>query len=124
GDIHLSESERSVPSPIEQLTGHALPYWIVVAGGKYDFTIKWWHFRRYQAVIDQLKGKVLFVQIGDKGDYHPGLDGVIDMRGKTSIRELIRLVYHARGVLCGVTFLMHLAAAVECSPDTGRTRPR
>ena len=114
GDVHLSPAEKWPPSPVEQMTGHDLPYWIVVAGGKYDYTIKWWHFRRYQSVIDQFRGKLLFVQVGDKGDYHPPLEGVLDFRGKTSLRDLARLVYHARGVLCGVTFLMHLAAAVEC----------
>src|SRR6185369_1906958 len=51
GDIHLSESEKAAPSLVEQLTGKNLPYWIIVAGGKYDFTIKWWHFRRWQAVV-------------------------------------------------------------------------
>ena len=123
GDLHLTDAEKALPSAIEELIGAPLPYWIVVAGGKYDFTIKWWHFRRYQQVINQLSGKMLFVQVGDKGDYHPPLDGVIDLRGKTSLRELIRLVYHSRGVLCGVTFLMHLAAAVECAPGAGKSRP-
>src|SRR5690606_30661200 len=37
---------------------------------------------------------------------------VIDLRGKTDIRQLVRLVHHSQGVLCPVTFLMHLAAAV------------
>ena len=35
-----------------------------------------------------------------------------DLLGKTSLRELIRLMAHAQGVVCPVTFLMHLAAAV------------
>ena len=38
---------------------------------------------------------------------------VLDLRGKTDLRQLIRLVYHAQGVLCPVTLAMHLAAAVE-----------
>ena len=38
---------------------------------------------------------------------------MIDLVGKTSLRELIRLIYRADGVLCPVTLAMHLAAAVE-----------
>ena len=117
GDIHLSSEEKSLPSPLHQLTGVDVPYWIVVAGGKYDFTIKWWHFRRWQAVVDHFRGRILFVQVGEIGHYHPVLDGVIDLRGKTSLRDLIRLIYHAQGVLCPVTLLMHLAAAVEAKPE-------
>lgn len=123
GDVHLPDAEKSLPSQIEELTGTDVPYWIVVAGGKYDYTIKWWHFRRYQAVIDQLREKILFVQVGEKGHYHPGLDGVIDLRGQTSLRQLIRLVYHAQGILCPVTFLMHLGAAVESKPGAPVNRP-
>jgi ADP-heptose:LPS heptosyltransferase len=90
-----------------------VPYWIVVAGGKYDFTIKWWHFRRWQGVVDHFRDRLLFVQVGEADHYHPPLRGVLDLRGRTTMRELVRLVYHAEGVICPVTLLMHLAAAVE-----------
>jgi ADP-heptose:LPS heptosyltransferase len=100
-----------------------LPFWIIVGGGKYDFTIKWWHFRRWQAVVDHFQGKILFVQVGETDHYHPPLSGVIDLRGKTTLRELVRLVYHAQGVLCPVTLHMHLAAAVECKPGGSKSRP-
>jgi ADP-heptose:LPS heptosyltransferase len=100
-----------------------VPYWIIVAGGKYDYTIKWWHFRRWQAVVDHFRGKMLFVQVGERHHYHPALNGVLDLRGKTSLRDLIRLVYHAEGVACPVTLLMHLAAAVESKPDAPGERP-
>jgi ADP-heptose:LPS heptosyltransferase len=118
GDIHLSEAEKSAPSLVQQLTGSDIPYWIIVAGGKLDYTIKWWHFRRWQAVVDHFQGKILFVQIGEKHHYHPPLNNVLDLRGQTPLRELIRLVYHAQGVLCPVTLLMHLAAAVQIKPAT------
>jgi ADP-heptose:LPS heptosyltransferase len=94
-----------------------------VAGGKFDFTIKWWHFRRWQAVVDALCGQVRFVQVGDARHYHPALKGVLDLRGETSLRDLIHLVYHAQGVVCPVTLLMHLAAAVESKPGASSTRP-
>jgi len=123
GDIHLSDEEKGRPSPVEERTGQNGLYWIIVAGGKFDITIKWWHFRRWQAVIDHFRDRIQFVQVGLEGHYHPPLKGVIDLRGKTPRRELIRLVYHALGVLCPVTLLMHLAAAVETKPGTAKSRP-
>jgi ADP-heptose:LPS heptosyltransferase len=123
GDIHLSDEEKSRSSPIEKITGSDLPYWIVVAGGKFDYTIKWWHFRRWQAVVDRLRDRTRFVQVGATQHYHPALKGVLDLRGQTSLRDLIRLVYHAQGVLCPVTLLMHLAAAVEPNRGGPAARP-
>jgi ADP-heptose:LPS heptosyltransferase len=130
GDIHLSAEEQAAPSVVEALGGHAAgvagasgpSYWVIAAGGKYDYTIKWWHRRRWQAVVDHFRDRILFVQVGDKGHYHPPLKGVLDLRGRTNLRELIRLVYHADGVLCPVTFLMHLAAAVPLPPGRRRLR--
>jgi ADP-heptose:LPS heptosyltransferase len=123
GDIHLSAVERAAPSRVASLTGLDLPFWIVVAGGKYDYTIKWWHFRRFQQVVDHFRGKILFVQVGESEHYHPPLSGVLDLRGQCTIRELINLAYHSAGVLCPVTFLMHLAAAVELKSHPDRSRP-
>ena len=123
GDIHLSDEEKSMRSLVEQITGTDVPFWIIVGGGKHDFTIKWWHFRRWQAVVDHFQGKLLFAQVGEKDHYHPPLEGVLDLRGKTTPRELIQLVYHAQGVVCPVTLLMHLAAAVECKPGAQKSRP-
>ena len=116
GDIHLSEDERSGLSQVHEITGEDTPFWIVAAGGKYDFTIKWWDTKRYQEVVDHFERRIQFVQVGETGHFHPPLRGVIDLRGKTDTRQLVRLVYHSYGVVCGVTFLMHLAAAVPMRP--------
>jgi ADP-heptose:LPS heptosyltransferase len=123
GDIHLSEAEQSAPSPIRELVGEDTPYWLVCAGGKHDLTIKWWAVERYQAVIDAFRGRIQFIQVGRVGDHHPRLDGVMDLRGCTNLRQLIRLVYAADGVLCGVTALMHLAAAVPRPANRPGLRP-
>jgi ADP-heptose:LPS heptosyltransferase len=123
GDIHLSDEERRGPSPVARHFGSEGPYWLIVAGGKFDFTIKWWHFRRWQAVVDAFRHRMLFVQVGAAHHYHPRLKGVLDIRGKTSLRDLVCLVYHAQGVLCPVTLLMHLSAAVECKPGGPTPRP-
>jgi ADP-heptose:LPS heptosyltransferase len=123
GDLYLSEEEKQAPSRVQELLGEELPFWIVVAGGKFDITAKWWHIRRWQAVVDHFQGKLLFVQIGDLGHYHPPLRGVVDLRGKTTLRSLMQLIYHARGVICPITAAMHLSAAVEVKPGNPNPRP-
>jgi ADP-heptose:LPS heptosyltransferase len=47
---------------------------------------------------------------------------VLNLIGKTDIRQFIRLIYHADGVVCPVTFAMHLAAAVETRPGRPKNR--
>ncbi len=122
GDIHLSKDERAWISQVQEITKDEIPFWIIVAGGKSDFTIKWWSLERYQAVVDHFREKIFFVQVGESGHKHPPLKGVLDLRGKTDMRQLIRLVYHAQGVLCPVTLLMHLAAAVDVKPGMPKNR--
>jgi hypothetical protein len=113
GDIHLTEQEKSWASQVCEYSGREIPFWLVAAGGKQDVTIKWWERERYQEVVDHFRGQILFVQVGSIGHHHPQLEGVLDLRGRTTLRELVRLVYHAQGVLSPVTALMHMAAAVE-----------
>lgn len=115
GDVHLSAEERRLPPPGADL-GVPEHFWIVLAGGKYDFTAKWWNPAHYQAVVDHFRGKITFVQCGEAGHWHPPLQGVINLVGRTSPREFVRLMHHAEGVLCPVTWAMHLAAAVETRP--------
>ena len=123
GDIHISAQEKSWFSQVREIAGRDVPFWIIVAGGKNDFTIKWWDAKRWQQVVDHFRDRLLFVQVGDQNHHHPTLRGVLDFRGRTDIRQLVRLVYHSQGVICPVTFLMHLAAAVENKHHPGAVRP-
>ena len=123
GDIHLSPEEKAWMSQVQERVGEDIPFWIVNAGGKRDFTAKWWEPARYQQVVDHFRGRIQFVQVGEAGHHHPALRGVIDLRGKTDLRQFVRLMYHAQGVLCPVTFAMHLAAAVETKPGMPKNRP-
>ena len=125
GDIHLTRCEREHPGRIAQLLRSDTPYWLIATGGKMDLTIKWWSYRRYQEVVDIFRDRILFVQVGEDTPhhYHPPLRGALDLRGRTSARDLVHLMYHAEGVLCGVTALMHLAAAVPVRPDRPSPRP-
>lgn len=102
GDIHLSDWEKG-NHPIPDID---LPYWIVIAGGKNDFTTKWWSSKSYQKVIDHFVGKKKFVQLGSDKHNHPRLIGAIDFLGSTSIRDLIRFIYHSNGLLCQITGAM------------------
>jgi ADP-heptose:LPS heptosyltransferase len=123
GDIHIGDVEREWFAQIAPLDPDELPFWLVVSGGKRDYTIKWWDAARYQQVVDHFRGRIQFVQVGEASHHHPALDGVIDLRGQTSIRQLIRLMYHAQGVVSPVSLLMHLAAAVETPPGRPKSRP-
>ena len=122
GDIHLSAEEKHAPVPGAD-AGVGEHFWIIVAGGKYDFTAKWWNPACYQALVDHFRDKIQFVQCGEAGHWHPALDGVINLVGKTDTRSFIRLMHHADGVVSPVTFAMHLAAAVETKRGSPRHRP-
>tara|TARA_Y100000593_G_scaffold56456_2_gene105311 strand:- start:1086 stop:2156 length:1071 start_codon:yes stop_codon:yes gene_type:complete len=112
GDIHLSDLEKSWMSQVGEM-GIDQNFWILFSGGKYDYTAKWWNPVEYQKVVNHFKDKILFVQCGESYHHHPPLKNVINLIGKTDTRQLIRLVHHSSGVVCPVTFGMHLAAAVE-----------
>ena len=123
GDIYLGDAEREWFARVGPLDPDDSPFWLVVSGGKRDYTIKWWDPARYQQVVDHLRGRIQFVQVGEASHHHPPLSGVIDLRGQTTIRQLVRLMYHAQGVVSPISFLMHLAAAVETPPGRPRSRP-
>lgn len=106
-DLYLSEIEQA-KAPF----GLTKPYWVMVAGGKSDITTKWWEPENYQAVVDGLKD-VQFVQAGNRNHYHPTLNNVVNLVGKTNARQFIHLVAHAEGVVCPVTAAMHIAAAFD-----------
>jgi hypothetical protein len=65
-------------------------------------------------VVDHFRGRVIFMQAGEmkRGHVHEPLRGVIDLRGETDLRQMVRLMYFAQGVLTPITAAMHLAAAV------------
>ncbi len=123
GHIYLSDQERQWINQVEETAGYRGRFWLVNAGGKRDYTCKQWPREYFQSVVDHFRGRVTFVQIGAAEHDHPSLSGVIDLRGKTDHRQLIRLVYHAAGVLTGVSYPMHLAAAVPCPPWLSGLRP-
>lgn len=115
GDVHISGEEAGWISQVGE-TGYTGEYWVLASGGKYDFTAKWWNPDSFQAVVDHFDGKIKFVQVGAKEHFHPKLRGVLDLTGKTDLRQFVRLIYNSVGVLCPVTFAMHAAAATPVRP--------
>lgn len=107
-DIWMTEEEKTRPPII------AGPYWIIVPGGAPGWPAKQYH--RWQEVVDALKDKITFVQIGAKGNPWPVLKNTVNMVGKTEeratgVRDLFNLFYHAQGSIGLVSMHMHLSAA-------------
>lgn len=117
GALYISPEEHAWFSTVYEILKKDVPYWVLNAGHKYDFTAKAWSFKRYQELVDRFPN-VWFVQVGAKEHEHPTLTGpnLIDLVGRTDTRQLIRLVYNSFGVISGVSFPMHLAYAVPAHP--------
>jgi hypothetical protein len=81
-------------------------------GGIMKMQNKQWFPERFQEVVNHLKTGCKFVQLGSPND--PPLSGVVDLRGKTTIRETAAVLANCRLFVGNVGFLMHLARAVEC----------
>ncbi len=120
-DIRMSEFRADVHWSDEELNSPLVEgrYWVIVSGGKTDFITKWWDPVKWQAVVDRLKDRINFVQIGGgkhsggAKHIHPSLTGVTDLSGQTDLRQAFRICLHAEGILCPVTCFMHLAAALN-----------
>ncbi len=104
-DIFFSTQEMALPRMIPG------PYWIINAGIKNDYTLKW--YNHHQEVVNLLKDHITFVQIGLLAHNHPPLDNVIDLRGKTSLRQLFLLSNYAHGAICCVSLQMVIMAALS-----------
>lgn len=113
--LYLAEQEKKwinqVRTSFLELAERDIPFWLLNAGVKRDFTLKQWPVEYYQEVVQRTCGRIQWVQVGAANHDHPALSGVLDLRGKTSHRQLIRLAYHAQGGLGPVTYLQHLMAA-------------
>lgn len=113
-DIFLSQDEKLWPSPVFGNNGYEGKYWVINAGSKDDYQLKQYH--RWQEVVNlwaEAHPDIKLVQVGQTSHNHPSLEGILDMRGKTNLRELFRLIYKAEGVLTCVSLPMHAAAALE-----------
>lgn len=88
-------------------------YWVINSGIKMDFTTKQWPVEYFQEVVDHFKGKISFIQVGHPDHNHPNLNNVINMVGRTTHRELIRLCAFGQGGVGPITYIQHLCAAFD-----------
>lgn len=81
-------------------------------GARSFMSNKEWFPERFAALIAPLGRKYKIIQIGSKDD--DLLDGVVDLRGKTTIRQTAGILKNSQMFIGLVGFLMHLARSVEC----------
>ena len=99
--------------PSEKAAGELVENQIAIqSGGLGTIKNKDWFPERYQAVVDLLKNDFGIVHLGQKTD--PPLEGALDLRGKTTLRESAAILASSRVFVGQVGFLMHLARAVDC----------
>ena len=73
---------------------------------------KEWYPQRFQEVCTELRSDLTVVQLGAASD--PRLEGAIDLRGKTTMRQSAAILANSLAFVGLVGFLMHLARAVDC----------
>jgi hypothetical protein len=73
---------------------------------------KEWIAGRFQAIVNALGSDYTFVQVGLAQD--PKLEGVVDLRGKLSVRQTAAVMSQSLVFVGLVGFLMHLARSVDC----------
>ena len=105
--LYLSDAEKVRPTDLPE------KYIVINAGHKSDYTAKHPGTFCYQEVVTHFKGRLEFVQVGEKHHKHQVLNGVIDRVGKTSVRQLIQLAYHSAAGVGPVTFLHHIMGAIQ-----------
>ena len=71
-----------------------------------------WYPQRFQELCAQLRSDVRVVQVGSASDMK--LEGAIDLRGKTNLRQTAAVLANSLVFIGLVGFVMHLARAVDC----------
>jgi ADP-heptose:LPS heptosyltransferase len=114
-ELYLSEKEQAASRQIDDLWDG--PFWLLNAGWKTDFPLK--HYHRWPEVVEEFNarfwGKVALVQVGQRHPRHQHipLNGVFDLLGKTTLRQLIVLCAQAEGTIGPVSCHLHIAAAFD-----------
>lgn len=73
---------------------------------------KEWYPHRFQGVCSELRADVQVIQLGSAND--PKLEGAMDLRGQTTVREAAAILANSLCFIGLAGFLMHLARAVDC----------
>jgi len=114
-EIYLSEDEKHWINHVEVAFGWKGPFWLLNAGCKPDNELKQYHrwVEVAQLFNDYFKGRVKLIQIGHKDHNHESIEGALSLVGQTDLRQLIRLMYWADGVMTPISFPFVLAAAFD-----------
>ncbi len=133
-DLYLTQEE--IKTPISDVLGFDGPFWLMSASGKTDCKTKMPPPSTWQGIVDALP-EIKFVRPSHTATINPSepwwdtdiggkhivwpLTGIIDLQGRTGIRNLMRLVYHAEGIVCPITFVQHLSAGLPVRPGKKRS---
>ena len=100
----------------ESTYGQFSPAQIVIvtatSGAKVPMRNKEWYIERYQQIVDRFTPAYQFIQLGTPNDLP--LTNVLDLRGKTTIRQSAAVLKSSMLLITHVGFMMHLAMAVDC----------
>jgi hypothetical protein len=113
--IVIKDEEKSWHSQVTDILGApGVPYVVVNAGYKTDFTAKFWGFKRWSELVSIISKQIVVVQVGEdsEGHVHRPIDGALNLIGKTDQRQLIRLIANAKAAVGPPTFIQHIAAGV------------
>jgi len=128
--VHRGDPRPSlILSPEEEQRPDGDPYRLVASGVKQDIPAKLWPREHFEEVVRRVGGR--WIQVGGLFSgrlvhHQVAIPGAENLIGKTTIRQLMRLVAHADGVLCLVSLPMLLASAfgTKCVvPAGGRENP-
>lgn len=123
-DVHLSNEEKD-DNIVEREFGYPGKYWVLNAGYKADIILK--HYPFWQQVVNLLRNRIQIVQIGAANDCHEELTDVFNLVGKTSIRDLLKVIYWSEGTM-GPISCQFVAAAAFNKPSVilagGKEPPR
>jgi hypothetical protein len=116
-DLFLTDEEKNKYTNFK-------PYWIVVSGGKNDYTAKHLSQGILNEVIDNYSGYINFVQPVNN-DTHYILKNTKVISNMT-IRDMFSLVYNSSGVICPVTSWQHIAGSFDktCVCIAGAREPQ
>ena len=93
-------------------------------GAAWPMRNKEWYIERFQEVCAELRAEVKVIQVGSAND--PKLEGALDLRGRTTIRQTAAILANSLVFVGLEGFLMHLARAVDCRSVIiygGRVKP-
>jgi len=110
GELFLTDAEKE---RVDALTGDLAASFVAIEpDSKLDWTPnRLYPFAKWQRVVDTLKGRIQFVQVGKPGGKI--LNNAVDMTGKTTFRETAGIIEKAQLFMASEGGLTHAATAMN-----------